>query len=121
MTDARQFFAEALAALDAASTLEHYEVRKALELAGKAAKESGETIEELRFEFIASDLDLWPTHWGTIYGPRMSSIAEDGRQFDSPPLESITAKCVAYWTARMNAARHPALRARYADMVWALR
>ena len=39
MADARQLLAEALAMLDAASTLEHYEVNKALEPAGKAAKE----------------------------------------------------------------------------------
>ena len=44
-----------------------------------------------------------------------------GRRWsDTPPLESITPECIAYWTARMNAARHPALRARYADMVWDL-
>ena len=40
MADAQQLLAEALAMLDSASTLEHYEVNKALEPAGKAAKES---------------------------------------------------------------------------------
>ena len=113
MADARQLLAEALATLDAASTLEHYEVNKALEPAGNAAKESGEKVDELRFEFIAVYLALYdePNVWGTYYGPEMS---------DTPPLEFITPECIAYWTARMNTARHPAMRARYADMVWDL-
>jgi hypothetical protein len=50
----------------------------------------------------------------------MSTLSKDGERFDRPPLESITPQCIAYWTARMNAARHPAVRARYADMVWDL-
>ena len=109
MADARQLLAEALAKLDTASTLEHYEVNKALEPAGKAAKESGETVDELRFEFIAVYLALYdePNVWGTYYGPEMASIDNDGNRFDTPPLEFITAECIAYWTARMNTARHP--------------
>lgn len=122
MADARQLLAEALAALDVAATLEHYEVSTALELAGKAAKESGEVVEELQFEFVACYLDLEEglTHWGTHYGPQGGSITGDGHRIDSPPFESITAECIAYWASRMNVARHPALRARYADMVWDL-
>jgi hypothetical protein len=112
MADARQLLAEALATLDTTSVLDHYEVNKAIEPAGKAAKESGEQVDELRFEFIAVYLALYdqPNVWGTYYGPEMST----------PPLESITPECIAYWTARMNVARHPLLRARYADMVWDL-
>lgn len=122
MADARQLLAEALSTLDAASTLEHYDVNNALESAGNAAKESGEKVDELRFEFIAVYLDLYdePNVWGTYYGPEMSSIDNDGNRFDRPPLEFITAECIAHWTARMNTARHPLLRARYADMVWDL-
>jgi len=122
MADARQLLAEALATLDAASTLEHYEVNKALEPAGKAAKESGEEVNELRFEFIAAYLDLYdePNVWGTQYSPEMAGIDDGGNRLDMPPLERITPECIAYWTARMNTARHPALRARYADMVWDL-
>jgi hypothetical protein len=122
MADARQVLAEALAMLDAASTLEHYEVNKALEPAGKAAKESDEKVDELRFEFIAVYLALYdePSVWGTHYGPEMGSVDNDGNRIDTPPLEMITPGCIAYWIARMHAARHPALRARYADMVWDL-
>lgn len=122
MADPRQLLAEALAKLDAPSSLEHHAVNSALEPAGKAAKESGETIDELRFEFIAVYLTLYdePNVWGTYYGPEMSTITKDGKQFDTPPLGSITPQCIAYWTARMNGARHPVIRARYADLVWDL-
>lgn len=122
MADARQLLADALAQLDAPSSLEHHAVIKALEPAGAAAKEAGETVDALRFEFIAVYLALYdePNVWGTNYGPEMSSIDKDGNRFDTPPLESITPQCIAYWTARMNAAKHPALRARYGDMVWDL-
>ena len=104
MADARQLLAEALSVLDTASTLEHYDVDKALEPAGKAAKESGEKIDELRFEFIAVYLAPYdePNVWGTYYGRDMVDV----------PLELITPECIVYWTARMNAARHPALRVR---------
>jgi len=122
MADARQLLVEALATLDAARMLEHHEVNKALEPVGMAAKESGEKIDELRFEFIAAYLALYdePNVWGTHYGPEMAGIDSDGNRVDMPPLEMITPECTAYWTARMHAARHPTLRARYADMVWDL-
>ena len=122
MADARQLLADALASLDAASALEHYEVTKALDPAGKAAKESDASVNELWFEFIGTYLALYDelSVWGTYYGPEMSRIEKDGNRFDKPPLESITPECIAYWSARMNAAKHPALRARYADMVWDL-
>jgi hypothetical protein len=113
MADARQLLADALASLDAASTLEHYEVNKALDLAGKAAKESGETVNELRFEFIATRLTIYdePSGRGTYFG----QIFGDPKQ-----LDSVTGDCIAYWSTRMKTAHHPALRARYADLVWDL-
>lgn len=79
-------------------------------------------VSELRFEFIGTYLALYdePNVWGTYYGPEISSIDKDGNRFDTPPLKSITPECIAYWTTRMNSAKHPALRARYADMVWDL-
>jgi len=122
MANARQLLADALASLDVASALEHYEVTKALDPAGKAAKESGAAVNELRFEFIGTYLALFdePNVWDTYYGPEMSREDKDGNRFDKPPLESITFECIAYWTTRMNAAKHPALRARYADLVWDL-
>ena len=122
MSDARQLLADALASLDAASALEHYEVTKVLDTVGAAAKESGVTVNELRFELIGTELALCdePNEWGAYYEPELSRNNKAGNRFDTWPLESITPECIAYWTERMNAAKHPALRARYADMVWDL-
>jgi hypothetical protein len=113
MAEFRQQLADVLAQLDTAVTLEFYEVNSALEPVKQAAKAAGQTVDELRFEFIAMYLILYdePNVWGTHDGPVISN---------TPPLESITGECIDYWTARMNEARHPALRARYADLVWDL-
>ncbi len=72
MDDARQLLAEALAMLDAPSTLEHYDVSNAFGPAGNAAKESGEGFDELRCEFIRAYLDLYDERsaWGTYYAQR---------------------------------------------------
>lgn len=90
MADARQLLAEALAKLDAMSTLEHFEVDKALEPAGKAAKKSGEKVDELRFEYVAVYLALYdePNVWGTVYGPEMSSIDPAGNRFVTSPMSN---------------------------------
>ncbi len=111
MDELRRQLAEVLAQFDTAKALEPYEVRSALEPVKQAAKEADVTVDELRFEFIAMYLVLYdePNVWGTHEGPELS---------DKPPLESITSECVDYWTGRMREARHPALRARYADLVW---
>lgn len=103
----------ALAKLEAPTKLEHYEVSTALEPVAKAAKEAGETIDELRFEFIATRLTIYdePNGRGTYFG----QIFGDPKQ-----LDSVTEDCIAYWSTRMNTSRHPALRARYADLVWDL-
>lgn len=120
MADARQLLADALAGLDAATTLERHEVLAALDPAAKAAKEAGVVVEELRFELIAAELVLYDhrTDWDTYFGPWASGTTEDGQRVDTPPLSVITPDCIAYWTTRMRAAQHPALRARYADIVW---
>lgn len=111
MADVRQLLNDALAQLDAVGHLEWHQVSTALEPVAKAAKAAGTTNNELRFELISAYLALYdePGAWGTCFGPELS---------DSPRLESITPDCIAYWSARMNAAQHPALRARYADLVW---
>lgn len=122
MSEVQKKLNDVLTQLDAADTLEHHEVNTALDSVSKAAKESGESIDELKYEFIGVYLGLYdePNVWGTYYGPEMSTIDNEGKRCDTPPLELITPECIAYWSARMNAAQHPALRARYADMVWDL-
>jgi hypothetical protein len=116
----RQLLIDMLAELDRVVKLDRFEVTAALERVAKAAKVAGETVAELRYELIAAYLVLYdePCEWGTHFGPEFSQSTADGRRIDSPPLEAITAACVTYWGTRMNAASHPALRARYGDLVW---
>jgi hypothetical protein len=98
MPDVRKMLDSVLGRLDAAGTLEHHEVNAALEPVGKAAKQAGQTVDELKYEFIAVYLALYdePNVWGTYYGPEMSTIDKDGNRHDTPPLESITPECLAY-------------------------
>jgi hypothetical protein len=48
----------------------------------------------------------------------LSTITTEGHRVDTPPLESITPDCIAYWATRMSAAQNPLLRGRYGDLVW---
>lgn len=122
MSEVRKMLDDVLTQLDSAQTLEQHEVSSALDSVGRAAKESGETINELQYEFIAVYLNLYDERreWGTFYAPIMSIVDDDGTRHDSPPLTSITPECIAYWIVRMRSAKHPTLRARYADLVWDL-
>ena len=121
MADARQLLGEALAQLDATTKLERHEVAAALEPIAKMATEAGATIDELQFEQIAAELALYeePYVWETFYGPWLTQETANGR-LDRPSLDGITPACIDYWTMRMKAAQHPALRARYGDLVWDL-
>lgn len=76
----------------------------------------------LRWELIALGLYLSdePTRWGTQHGPSMSGQNENGERVDSPPLEAFTDECFKYCRQRMIDAKHPVLKARYADVVWDL-
>lgn len=121
MAEAQKLFADAIAMLDDKPTLEWHEVKAAFEPIAAAAKDAGETIEEVEFEHIAADLALYeePCDWGTFYGPWGSYETANGR-LDRPSLSGITSACVDYWSKRMKTAQHPVLRARYGDLVWDL-
>ncbi|MHC5536777.1 DUF4209 domain-containing protein [Singulisphaera rosea] len=56
-----------------------------------------------------------PSCWKTHFGPSMEM--GDARV---PDITWINPAVIAYWTERMAQAKHPLLRARYADLVWDL-
>jgi len=58
--------------------------------------------------------------WGTRYGPWATFESNDGKQVEAPSREEITPELVNIWERRARSARHPALRHRYADLVWDL-
>jgi hypothetical protein len=57
------------------------------------------------------ELSEWKTHFGPAF---MSG------DFRNPDIAWIDQAVVKYWEKRMTAAKHPLLRARYADLVWDL-
>jgi hypothetical protein len=66
------------------------------------------------FQFHPQDSDE-PSCWKTHFGPAM--VFGDVR---IPDIAWIDPAVIAYWTERMSKAKHPLLRARYADLVWDL-
>jgi hypothetical protein len=57
--------------------------------------------------------------WGTRFGP-WATFGSGQDEVHVPPLNAITPAMVEVWERRARAARHPVLRARYADLVWDL-
>lgn len=120
MADSRTLLAEALRHLDDNAKVQRHEVLALFNPAAAAATEEGVRNPEVECEVIAAELCLYdePCRWSTYHGPWASGVNEAGETIDSPPLEAITAECVDYWRGRMTTAKHPVIRARYADLVW---
>lgn len=58
------------------------------------------------------------TGWGTYYGPMLVMPNKEGQMVESPSIKLVDAEMLSYWSERANQARHPILKARYADIVW---
>jgi hypothetical protein len=75
------------------------------------------TAEEIAFSVHAHDRqDL--SGWGLYFGPFMRWSTASGDSIDTPPLAMMTPEVLAYWRKRALESRHPAMRARYADLLW---
>jgi lysyl-tRNA synthetase class 1 len=68
------------------------------------------------FAFQADQEDRKP--WGTYFGPMATWNMDDGSVRYSPDPQDVTPEIVAHWQARAEAANHPVMKARYADLVW---
>lgn len=55
--------------------------------------------------------------WKTYFQPMMTVGEGDGMRC-RPDLRRADAAVIDYWSARAHDARHPVLKARYADLVW---
>jgi hypothetical protein len=73
--------------------------------------------ESMAFDFF-EDYHDQPTGWGTYYGPMFVFSNGDGTATESPSIKKVTKQIIKYWTDRAKTAKHPVLRARYADLVW---
>jgi len=66
-------------------------------------------------------LDGDSSPWNTYFGPTVTAIDAQGRPAYSPDLTQVDAEIISHWEARSTVAKHPVLRARYADLVWDLK
>ncbi len=70
----------------------------------------------------AMAFDFYENHqgsgWGTYYGPMFVFNNDDGTATESPSITKVTEQMIGYWSGRAQTAKHPVLRARYADLVW---
>jgi hypothetical protein len=73
--------------------------------------------EAMAFDFYEGYHDQ-TTGWGTYYGPMFVFDNGDGTFTESPSVKKVTEQIIRYWTDRAKTAKHPILRARYADLVW---
>ena len=56
--------------------------------------------------------------WKSYFGPIASREDESGNVYYIPDISGITVEVIDHWVRRAEAAHHPVLRARYADLAW---
>jgi len=69
--------------------------------------------EQIAFQVIP-DYSNRDSGWGTYYGP----VMEFKNGVTIPDFKAITVGHIEHWVSRSRAAKHPQLRARYADVAW---
>lgn len=102
---------------EAISEVQIYDALRTLRPSDDIELPLGYSAETMAFAFCDS-FDKAYSPWNTFYGPLLSCTAENGDRFEYPSLQQINCDILAYWESRAKAARHPVLRARYADLVW---
>lgn len=75
--------------------------------------------EVMAFGFHESCRDK-ETGCGTYFGPMATWTERDGTIGEFPSVKDVTPEMIRYWTDRAKQAKHPIMRARYADLVWEL-
>ncbi len=79
-----------------------------------AAEQKAAHAEFMAFGFHPQDVGK-TRPWSTHFGPHFTR-----GEHQEPDLANVDASVLAYWGRRMGEAKHPLLRARYADLVWDL-
>lgn len=80
------------------------------------AEKLGAWAEVLAFALVETRHHSSP--WNTYFGPLSSGTQQNGKPFYSPNIAGTDAEVVAHWIQRARTVKHPALKARYADLVW---
>ncbi|MFC1736634.1 DUF4209 domain-containing protein [Candidatus Hydrogenedentota bacterium] len=73
--------------------------------------------ESLAFAFCESDISC-DNDWSTYYGPKIVMQDASGQSIDFPSITEVTPEMIEYWELHAQQAKHPFLKARYADLVW---
>jgi len=68
------------------------------------------------FNFLLNSNNESP--WNTYFGPMVSTSGSDGKVNHAPDIAELDAEVIALWQDLFYRAKHPAIRARYADLVW---
>ena len=56
--------------------------------------------------------------WNTYFMPLGTAVDKEGRTHYFPDIAETPPSVLTHWAARAKAAKHPVLKARYADLVW---
>jgi lysyl-tRNA synthetase class 1 len=103
---------------------DYHDVTEALRLLESDFEASGTAAspamyaERLAFDFTENYHGDEGFEWDTYYGPVGVATDATGKRIEWPSLQEVTGETVAYWQTRAQAARHPLLRIRYADLAW---
>ncbi|MFI5323319.1 MAG: hypothetical protein ACHQ6U_07265 [Thermodesulfobacteriota bacterium] len=76
------------------------------------------TLSELLAFSFEVDSNRDQSTWNTFYGPLMIYHDGEGKVYMYPDIKQITPEINDYWDKRAHEAKHPILKARYADLVW---
>ncbi|MCO6438565.1 MAG: DUF4209 domain-containing protein [Phycisphaerae bacterium] len=76
-----------------------------------------ELAEGMAFSF-ATTCPEEPSPWGTYYGPKNEWQTKSGERVERPSIKSVSESMLKYWECRLEKAKHPRLRARYADLIF---
>jgi Domain of unknown function (DUF4209) len=82
------------------------------------SERKGAWAEASAFNFQPAEVN---SPWGTYYGPIFTATKPDGSPYYAPDIAEIDEEIIIRWEQRSQAAQHPVLRARYADVVWDLK
>jgi lysyl-tRNA synthetase class 1 len=78
----------------------------------------GAWSEILAFTLVGNRTGASP--WGTYFSSLASGQDKDGKPVYWPDIADADAQVITHWTERAARVSHPALKARYADLVWDL-
>lgn len=103
---------------DERAGLAEYEIAKKIEQYFDGDQNDQNFVSELIAFNLAPDYENKKGTWGFYYGPKFVLANEDGSTSESPSFSNIDNEVIGYWTKRIEDARNPIMRARYADLVW---